>query len=149
MNVHKFDWSVIRDLAPPDDARILQETTCNPVSCETGLVDLPGIFSTAHSWVLHNEYWPDKRDDGSVELHLAVSADHCYEWVDDKTGETVSVGVFAGSLYARLPGVLDWMRPNSFTSAGYSGLMWRITPEALSSKISLIQASVGELELVR
>lgn len=145
MSFHQFEWSVVRALAPPVDARILQETTCSQVSSAEGILELPGIFSTAHSWVLHNEYWPDKRDGECVELHLAVSADHCYEWADDQTGEPVSVGVFAGTLYARQPGVLDWMRPNAFTSPGYSGLMWRVTPETLASQISLIRASVGNL----
>lgn len=109
--------------------------------------DLPGILSTATSWLVCSELWPDRQesDAATVEIHLAVHADHSFSAIDDHSGSMREIGIFRGTLFSERPGPLTWLRPHSACSVDYVGLRWVVPRESLEEEVQRIVLGVSEL----
>jgi hypothetical protein len=109
--------------------------------------DLPGILSTATSWLVCSELWPDRleSDAPNVEIHLAVHADHSLSVINGQTGSMREVGIFRGTLFSERPGPLTWLRPHSACSVDYLGLRWVVPRESLDDEVQRIVRGVSEL----
>ncbi|OEC65678.1 hypothetical protein A7D21_32880 [Pseudomonas sp. AP19] len=112
-----------------------------------GISDLPGILSTATSWMACTELWPDRLDSdaATAEIHIAVHADHSLSVINDLEGSMREVGIFRGTLFCERPGPLTWLRPHSACSVDYLGLRWVVPRERLDDEVQRIVLGVSEL----
>lgn len=118
--------------------------TRHPTAC---ISDLPGILSTATSWLVCSQLWPDRleSDAATVEIHLAVHADHSFSAINDHSGSMREIGIFRGTLFSERPGLLTWLRPNSACSVDYVGLRWVVPSESFEDEVQRIVLGISEL----
>lgn len=137
-----------RALESATSVSVLSSNDSHATRHPTGSIsDLPGILSTATSWLVCSELWPDRQegDAATVEIHLAVHADHSFSVIDDHSGSMREVGIFRGTLFSERPGPLTWLRPHSACSVEYVGLRWVVPRERLDDEVQRIVLGVSEL----
>lgn len=137
-----------RALEGATNVSVMSSNDADETRHPTGSIrDLPGILSTATSWLACSELWPDRQDSeaATVEIHLAVHADHSFSVINDDSGRMREIGIFRGTLFSERPGPLTWLRPHSACSVDYLGLRWVVPRERFEDEVQRIVLGVSEL----
>ena len=135
MNVIRFDSSIRNPIRIPRSVHLLEQEVSDPRFTSEGVEELSAPFSEAQDWILFSELWPHREhENGVVEIHLAIYADHSFEMVCDKTRSKTSLGIFSGTLYVRDPANLSWTRRNSPSGLTYVGLRWVVSRSDLAKE---------------
>lgn len=146
MNVIRFESSFRSLLQIPVGVLKLEQDLSIPRLSSEGISDLPTPFSSADSWVLFTQLWPDREpDDNVLEIHLAIYADHSFETIVDGNAATSSIGVFSGTLFVRDRAPLSWIRQNAPGGLFYTGLRWLVDRKNLKSEWIRISRAIQEL----
>lgn len=128
MNAIRFDSSIRKSIEIPPSVHLLEQEFSVPSFTCDGITELSDPFASAQDWVLFSELWPHREsEDGTVEIHLAIYADHCFDMVCDISRSHTSLGIFSGTLFVRDPANLSWVRPNSPAGLTYVGLRWVVS----------------------
>lgn len=147
MKVIRFESS-FRDLIQiPATVSQLEHELSTCVFSSEGIADLPEPFSSAESWTLFSEIWPDRvPDTNEIEIHLAIYADHSFETIADGQIDThTSVGVFSGTLFVRDRAPLSWVRQHSPNGMIYVGLRWVVDRGDLDAEWTRLSNSLMAL----
>lgn len=132
MKAIRFDSSIRKSIEIPPSVHLLEQELSVPSFTCAGITELSAPFASAQDWVLFSELWPHREPEhGTVEIHLAIYADHSFDVVCEKNRSHTSLGIFSGTLFVRDPANLSWMRPNSPSGLTYVGLRWVVNRSGL------------------
>lgn len=125
MKAIRFDSSIRNPILIPRSVHLLEQELSVPRFTSEGITELSQPFDSAQDWVLFSELWPHREpEQNAVEIHLAIYADHSFEFVCDKTRSQTSLGIFSGSLFVLDPANLSWVRQHKPSGLAYVGLRW-------------------------
>jgi hypothetical protein len=136
ISVMRFDSSIRNQVQfPAAVLRLEQGLSASSVATD-GISDLAAPFSSASEWVLFNESWPDRGPDeiDTLDIHLAIYADHSLEVVDDLAKSKTTVGIFSGTLFVWDRRSFSWVSQHSPTGMTYVGLRWVVKRHDLDSE---------------
>lgn len=135
MKVIRFDSSIRKLIEIPPGVHSLEQELSVPCFTCYGITELSDPFASAQDWVLFSELWPHREpENGAVEIHLAIYADHSFDMVCDKSRSHTSLGIFSGTLFVRDSANLSWVRPNSPSGLTYVGLRWVVSRSDLAKE---------------
>lgn len=147
MNVMRFDSSIRAQIQFPAAVLRLEQGLSGPSFTTEGISDLDAPFCSATEWVLFNDCWPNRMPNevDTLEIHLAIYADHSLEVVDDVARSKTSIGIFSGTLFVRERSSLSWVSQHSPSGMTYVGLRWVVQRNDLHSEWTRISTALLSL----